>query len=302
MNTALTVADLRIQIGTLFSSDDFLPYLNQALQRLTNSGRWKGSQVYCSFASVPLGYVTLPYELLSIMGVNIGGAIPPVFGNMHEYIISGPGHIDETKAATGIFDYMNDGYPTRIDIPTSGSTLRIVLDNAADVGKAFRIYGEGATRNLWDSAGEGNTFTTTGLTTNFATVVESIKGIEGPVNSTTGFSTMTYGWTLYSVAPDTTATELSYYYPNESRPSYARYKTGVWNVDADERLAVRALCQRRFIPVYKETDWVIPGNTGALKAAMQAVQQEDAANYASSLLGRNGCMAVNAPAIGLNAD
>lgn len=283
MTSQVTVADLRIQIGDLFpTGDSFLTLLNQATQRLVQSGRWAGSQVYCSWASVPLGYVTLPYELLSIMGVNIGGFVAPQFGNMHEFIVSGPGHIDETQPATGIFDFLNDGYPTRIDIPTPGSTLRITLTNAADFPKTWRLYGTDENdKVIFSSSGEGIPLATTALSTDTTQKFNSITGIQCPV-SANGYSNVAFPWRLYAVSPLAVATELSYYYPNESRPSYARYKTGVWNTDGVAQLAVRALCQRRYIPVYKETDWVIPGSTGALKAALQAVQNEDATNYAEA--------------------
>lgn len=280
MNTQTSVASLRQQIGSLFSTSDFIPLLNQSLNRIVSGGRWKGAIVHATFPTVPLGFVTLPYELLSIMGVSMGGCPTVVFGNMHEYIVSGPGHIDETKPATGIVDYINDGFCTRIDPPTAGSTIRIVLDLAIDIGKSFRFYGNSWARTIYDVFGEGMNIVTTGLTTNEATVFDAVKGIEVQTDSTTGASAMVGGWTLYSVAPDGTATQLSYYYPNETRPAYARYKIGTWNVANDNaNLTIRVLCQRRFIPVFKETDWVIPGNVAALKAAMQAIQNEDANNY-----------------------
>lgn len=278
MNTQLTVGDLRTQFGSLFSPSEFIPYLNQALAQIITSGRWKGSQVYAFFPTSS-GYITLPYELSSIMGISMGGMPVPVFTNQHEYLISGPGNIDETKPATGIVDYINDGFATRIDPPVSGCTLRIVLDLAIDIGKTFRFYGRGATRTIYDINGEGMNITTTGLTTNEATVFEEVTGIEVPVDAT-GASAMIGGWTLYAVDGLGNATELSYYYPNETRPSYARYKTGTWNEqNQSTRMVIRTLCQRRFIPVAKDTDWVIPGNTRAIKAAMQAVQCEDANNY-----------------------
>lgn len=285
MNTQTTVSLVRQQCGSLFNPDDFIGLLNQALNRLIQSGRWNGSLVHTIFPTAPLGYITLPYELLSVMGISMGGLPTPVFGNQHEFIISGPGHIDETKPATGILDFINDGFATRID-PLPFSTLRIVLDLAIDIGKAFRFYGKSNGRTIYDVFGEGMNIVTTGLTTNEGTTFDRVDGIEIPVDATTGASTMIGGWTLYGVDPDGLATFLSYYYPNETKPAYARYKTGTWNITDDESnnncQAIRLLCQRRFIPVFKETDWVIPGNIGALKASMQAVQQEDAANYDSA--------------------
>ncbi len=283
MTSQLTVADCRIQIGSLFPTSEFIPLMNQANNRIIQSGRWAGALIYADFPTVPLGYITLPYELLGIMGVSIAGVPSVVFGNMHEYLISGPGHIDETKPAVGILDYINDGFPVRVDIPTDGSMLKIVLDNALDVGKPFRIYGNVNGEQIFTTSGMGYDFTTTGVTTTNLQVIDSVTGIQVQVNATTGASTMLAGWTLYAVSPTNVVTQLGYYYPNETRPAYARYKVGTWNTANDNaQLTIRTLCQRRFIPVAKETDWVIPGSIGALKAAMQAVQQEDAANYESA--------------------
>lgn len=281
MNSQTIVADLRKFFTGLFDADDFINLLNQSLNRLIQAGRWSGGLVHAAFPT-SIGYVTLPYELLSIMGVSMGNAPVPVFGNQHEFLISGPGHIDETKPAVGILDFINDGFATRID-PVPYSTLQIVLDLAIDIGKTFRIYGQGSTRTVYDVFGEGMNIVTTGLTTSEGTAFLSVTGIEVPVN-TAGASTMIGGWTLNGVDPSGTVTQLGYYYPNETRPAYARYKTGTFNTQspAQANLVIRTLCQRRFIPVYKETDWVIPGSIGALKAAMQAVQCEDANNYAQA--------------------
>lgn len=284
MNTQLTVSDLRTFFTGLFSSSDFINLLNQGNFGILQEGRWKGAFQHVIFPTLPEGYLTLPYEFAAIMGVSIGTYPAPVFSNQHEFIISGPGHIDETKPATGIIDYINDGFCTRIDPPTAGSTIRIVLDLLIDVGKQFRFYGNSNGRQIFDVFGMGMNVVTTGLTTNVpGTVFDEVTGIECPVDAS-GIPTLVGGWTLYSVDPSGNATQLSYYYPNEARPSYARYKTGTWNItnETGNRNMIRVLCQRRFIPVYKETDWVIPGNVRAAKAVMQAVQCEDANNYDQS--------------------
>ena len=276
-SSRLTVADCRIAFGDLFASSDFIPLLNQGCEFLLSAGRWKGSLVNVSFDS-SAGYITLPYEYLSLMGINIKKWTPPIFSQFHRYIESGPGQVDETAPCPGFLMDMGDGFPCLTDIPTDDSTLRVVIGNIADANKTIRIYGNYQGKPLFDQNGLGYDFTPNAITTNGVTQMDEITGIEMPVTAT-GAPSFAWPVYLYSVAPDATATLLSIYYPPDIRPNYHRYQVGTVTANTDGTSAIQCLCQRRFIPVYKETDWVYPGSLRAVKAAMQAVQSEDANNY-----------------------
>lgn len=286
MNSTLTVADLRIIIGALFATADFIPYLNQAMNALLLSGRWNGSTVFVTFSS-STGFITLPYQYLAVLGVNTGAWIPPIFSQNHMFIESGPGRIEATSQASSMLIDMGDGFCTTAEPPVAGSTMRIVLDNAADIGKIIRFYGYSDGVEISGSTGRGVSLTTTGLTTNLATTFDlnagrAVTGIECPVDAS-GFPSLTYGWKLYSVAPTTgTATLLGTYQPQDMRPSYRRYQTGVITAPSDGSPAIQLLCQRRFIKAYKETDFIWPDNVQAIKSAMQGVQDEDSGNYEAS--------------------
>jgi len=277
MNSRLTVSDVQLAIGSLFNADDFLPYLNQAMESLINGGRWKGNLLYVSFDS-STGYITLPYEYSSIMGIDISKVPATVFSQFHRFIESGPGRVDDTDPTTGYLMDMGDGHPSLVDIPTDGSTLRITISNAVDAGKVVRCFGTVGGAPIFDANGLGFDITTANPTVNSAVTIDSLTGIEMPITAT-GAPSFSYSIALYSVAPDTTATLLSTYYPPDIRPNYRRYQTGVVTAPSDGTPAINCLCQRRFIPVYKLTDKVYPDSMRAIKAAMQAVQCEDAANY-----------------------
>lgn len=181
----------------------------------------------------------------------------------------------------GIIQDIGDGYATLVDPPTAGSTLLIKPDLLIDSGKVFRFYGISNGREIFDVNGMGMDVVVNFPSSSVATVFDTVTGIQVPVDSTTGASTMIGGWTLYSVAPDATETQLGYYYPNETRPSYRRYTIGVTTAsNTTVPFAVTVLVRRRFMPVFKETDWIYPGNVGALKFAMQAVDSESAKNPA----------------------
>ncbi len=282
MNSYLTVSDVRRFLGNLFSPDDVVPYLNQYLERSINSGLWKGAISYAAFPTVT-NYFTLPYQFLSVIGAQWFRCPVPVFGQFHDFVIGGPGQPIAGFPPCGIVRDLGDGYPTQVDIPTDASTLRITIDNALDAGKVFRLFGDDANdKQIFDSHGMGINLTTSNPTANTSQTFNAITNIQPPVNAD-GSCAMIGGWTLYSVN-GTTVTQLSYYYPNEARPSYRRYEFGVTtSTNTQVPNAVTVLVRKRFLPVYKETDPVPISNLGAAKFGMQAIDSEASKNPAQPL-------------------
>lgn len=282
MNTYTTVGDARRFLGDLFSAGDVVPYINQASERIINSGLWKGAISYAGFPTVT-NYFTLPYQFLSVIGAEWFRCPVPVFGQFHDFVIGGPGQPLSGFPPCGIIEDLGDGYPTTVDIPTDSSTLTITLDNASDAGKVFRLYGDDANdRQIFDAHGMGINVTTVSPSVTTSQTFNAITGIQAPVN-VDGSSAMIGGWTLSSTA-SAVVTTLGYYYPNEARPSYRRYRIGVTSsTNTQVPNAVTVLVRKRFIPVYKETDWIAIGNLGALKFGMQAIDSEAAKNEAQPL-------------------
>ncbi len=92
-------------------------------------------------------------------------------------------------------------------------------------------------------------------------IVSSVDGIQIPA--------MVQPWSLYFTATGSgTEIWLGTYYPPQRVACFRRYKTGVTDQP------IRVLCQRRFVEVNNDTDWLYPGHYGAMKAAMKAVQAE----------------------------
>ena len=288
MNSYSTVASVRTLLGNLFSTNDFIPYLNQALETINNSGLWKGTIGYAAFPSVN-NYFTLPYPFLSVIGTDWFRCPVPVFGQFHEFTIGGPGLPLDNQPPSGIVRDLGDGYATMIDPPTAGSTLLIKPDLLIDSGKVFRFYGISNGVEIFDVNGAGMNITVNFPSTSEATVFDQVTGIQVPTNTNTS-SDMVGGWSLYAVAPDGTQTLLSYYYPSETRPSYRRYHIGVTSASNTQvPNAVTVLVRRRYMPVFNDTDWVFPGNIGALKLAMQAIDSEAAKNSDTAAILWNNC-------------
>ncbi len=282
MNTSTTVATARLLFGSLFNTTDFLNYINQAQERVTNSGLWKGSIGYAAFPVVN-DYFTLPYAYLSIIGAQWFVMPVPVFGQMHDFIEGGPGQAPMGRPPRGIVEDLGDGYATLCDPPTPGSTLKFVPDILIDSGRVFRIYGISNGVEIFDVNGAGMNITVNYPSTSEATVFDRVTGIQFPLNSD-GSPVMIGGLTLYAVDPLGNQTKLSYYYPNETTPSYRRYQIGVTSASNTQvPNAVTVLVRRRFVPVFKETDWIAIGNLGALKFAMQAIDCESTRSDADAL-------------------
>lgn len=283
MNTAITVADARAalyQIVNPGNPDDpqFLSWLNQARERLMLSGKWKGMLVTVTFP-VADGFFTLPPNFLSVLGCTYGGFPVPTFSQYLTYQENGPGEINDTSAFPYQLIDLGDGFATTTDITLDdGEDAQniIVYSQAADDGKTIRIFGEDADdRPIYDATGAfGIEVTLASPSVQPATPFKRITGV---------IKERTVDYVELRGSPSVSAEyTLSVYQPSETRISYRRYKT------SQATQAIRCLCLRRFLPVYSETDWVVPGNLAALKFSMKALFLEDADDFenASQVMSR----------------
>lgn len=269
MNTRLTVADVRPQLYTLVDSSNinspkFLPMLNEACERYFNSGKWKGMIVEVEFDSSP-GYVTLPYEFLAVLATQYDRVPVLSYSQFHPYLINGPGDFDHAeKKWRGILEDMGDGYPTQLEMPVTG-TLRIKT-HPDDNDKTIRLFGLNQNNEIiYDDDGvEGVAYTTQAPYVDTTEQFSQVLGIQSCPDPTL---LMEKSWTLH--VNDGNDTKIGSYYPGENRPMYRRYKVG----QHDKR--IRMICQRRFILMRNESDWVIPGNISALREGFWALNYLD---------------------------
>lgn len=280
MDTQLTLATVRAQLYTEVDASSanaplFLQRLNEVRERLIYSGKWKGTVMFLNLPSAQ-GFVTLPRDYLSVLALRYRRVPRMSFTPFFPFSESGPGELDETHNFPGHLVDLGDGFATQSDIDTAG-TLRVTITGAGDAAKVIRLYGLDEDGNeVYDSTGvPGLNITTANPIANTTQQFSQVTGIQAPV--------MTLPWTL-SVVNDGTPTQIGVYQPGERTPSYRRYHTGV-TTDT-----IYTLCQRRYIPLVNETDWVIPGNMSALRYGLQAMafefagQQEQAeASFAGAL-------------------
>lgn len=273
MSTGLTVADARAALYTQVDPADanttlFVPYLNQACERIINSGAWKGMYGQVDFQT-STGYITLPRRWESIIGVTRVNYPTGVYPRMIEFMTSGPGYFDDTTK--DIKDIIDQGDCCTQIYQDNPGFPQFTISNAADAGEIVRVYGYDTNgEEVFDSSGNAGLQLTLANPTVTGSVSMTITQVVKPA---------TVGYVTLNVVVSGSPVELSVYEPSETNPIYRRYKTGTLTSRGDGKPWLRCLCKRRYVPAVAETDLVWPDNIGALKHALIAVKLEDQGAY-----------------------
>lgn len=274
MDTRLTVSDCRNALYTEVDATDinsalFLPALNEVVERFINSGKWKGQTPLVTIPVNGLNYFSLPRWYVSVLVMSYLRCPVPVFTPFYQFSESGPGMLPDADAWSGVLLDLGDGFVTQYDITTAG-TLRLAVSNSADAGKIVRLYGldeNGA--DVYSPDGSlGLNVLLANPTVTTTQQFSLVNGVQAPAN-------IVSPWTL-SVINGSTPTLLSTYYPGETTPRYRRYQTG----ELEE--AVQLICNRRYVPLRNETDWVIPGSISALRYGLKMRAFENAGQLAEA--------------------
>lgn len=252
--------------------------INSALERIYNSGKWKGLLASVTFSNADdpdmwweaqsPRVITLPRQFQAVLGVTFNNSPRLTYPRWQEYIAGGSGNI---LAGTGMQKIVDggDGVVAWAN-PTSNFLPRFEITDADDDGTVIRITGEDSEgRPLYDSSGSIGldvTLTTAGVTLDDA--VSKIVSVHKPVTEGSV--------NLFAVNPDDAAEvcQIASYEPTETVPSYKRYKL----VAADFVTKIDCLCKRRFVPLVNGPDdekIITPDNEGALKMTLLALQYED---------------------------
>lgn len=280
MDTQLTLAQVRAQLYTEVDASNanaplFLQRLNEGRERLMYSGKWKGMVMGINFPASQ-SFITLPRDYLSVLTLRYRRIPRMSFTPFLPFSESGPGLLEEANRFPGYLTDLGDGFCTQSDITTAG-TLRVTISGAGDAAKSIRLYGLDENGNeIYDSTGvPGITITTADPIASTTVQFSQVTGIQAPV--------MTLPWTL-SVVNDGTPTQIGAYQPGETRPSYRRYHTG------ETTDTIYTLCQRRYLPLVNETDWVVPGNMSALRYILQMMAFEFAGQQQEAEAAMDGAL------------
>lgn len=284
MNSQTTVADVRREISWVSDPNDpyspkFLTQLNRARQQIIQGGRWKGCIVPVVF-SAATETVTLPDFLETAVGVSVDGVPSVIFGQYHNYLVTGPGSVTRVHQCNAYLRDIGEQFVTSID-HIAGQQLRFTLSDSNDIGNTIRIYGKDVNGNdIFDQDGiQGQDLELTSGTVVFPTALNEFNSIQ----KTPFLGTLTVSSWSGSVA-----TELQTYKPYETRPRYKRYMLPYYG---NER-TIGMLCKIKYLPVTSDQDFVIPDNISALMLGMQAVNLQQARNYDEANKAWGACYSV----------
>lgn len=276
MTSSLTVADARALLADYVcpnepASQKFLTYINQARERIINSGKWKGMIFDANF-DASLGYITLPRDAESLLGLHVNKGIYGIQSKWYEYIVGGGGKLPEDMPDIGSAIDLGEDFVTMED-PAAPSQILFKTTNSADTGESIVIYGKDVNGNdIYDA--NGNLGETLSLAAPSGSVVTSavFAKITSVLKPYTVGNVEIYAVTL------PVDTLLSVYQPGETSPQYRRYRLKVY----DANTVVTGRCKLRYFPLVAETEPLLPANIGALKMALMALTYEDANDPAAS--------------------
>jgi hypothetical protein len=249
--------------------------INQVNERFICEPSWKGVDGVARF-SIYGNTLTLPRELSAIKK---GGALRntddpdsyctsrvPVRNQWYQFSGNGPGIWESEYTlcrSVGLMD-LGDGWVSYRD-PVDPFKLRVYTD-VAETGNITLTGFNTSGAPLYSGTTLGVTLdlSVAGATTTAVFGGQSLLGVIKPV---------TNGRVLLFAVDNVTGNEIqiAVYQPSETVPSYRRYQ--VTGVEEEERVYI-ALCKRAVVNAVVDNDLLIPGNLGALKLGLMALNYE----------------------------
>lgn len=258
--------------------------VNECQQRLINvggeSGWWGGWAKVVFQISRTDPFITLPREFARAINLDVCNRPIRVQNEFYEFLYAGIGLRPGTNCQAwcgSLQGYERGTYPTMVDM-VGTKLLRVYITDDRDAGKRIlidaldqngnRIY---TTDILSQAAGFYLTLTNPFVTSGFT--VSAIRSVQKDA---------TYGDILLkSVDPDTgDEVLLSRYAPDELNPAYRRYYIDRLPATCcpgtvPNTVQVTAMCKYEFIPVVRDTDFLIIGNLPALIEEAKAIRYSD---------------------------
>jgi len=238
--------------------------LNQVAERFINGGKWRGTLTVAEIA-VYYGQITLPNTIDTILGASYNGRPSRVSPVWYQYLLNGPGEVELGFAGSGPIELADDR-PVFRD-PQEAVQLRARAD--ASETALTQIWVEALDEDGEDIYTLVSSTLTRGfpLVLNAATTAQQVTAIKGVVKP------LTNGVVRLYMVDTTTAEEtvIGIYQPSETVPAYRRF-----NVAEQEGASpIRVLGKRAHVPAVANYDVLTPGNLGAYKLGLMALNYED---------------------------
>lgn len=304
----LTYADLKAAaswtqaLNLCVTDARFLQYLNQALPRLMNHGRYVGlNQKYavCTAGS----FITLPRRFQTAEVMDVCKYPVQIRNGWFEFLENGPGRVASQTDCAGNNAYdRGHGFAGFADLPYAQTKIRLVPTLGADATKTVTIRGTNSSGDyvLTNSGaidGEKMTLafpfvdsTTIWGKQEFRTVLKDV---------TKGF-VKAYAYDYANDPGATNLTQLALWEPSETLPDYRRYEVPMVTaikkcsscqnaVDYDcADVSVIVMARIAFVPIVNDLDVLPIGNVEAIKLAMLAVMKTERNDFQGAQIAMYG--------------
>lgn len=213
-------ADVKRVLGGC-TDEEFYSRLNHAVEILSTESDWDPLVGYIDVCACGDRYVTLPKFVGTVLSVSIDGTPAQAHDRWWKAHLNGPG-----ANFTSINYHWVDGFEvcTYREPPRTGSLLGVSIEQAADAGKKFRVYGYDVNGNWIRSANSAGLYED-------GWPIPLVLGSVYPGAAAPAFrkitrisKDITLGMVnLFTVDTDSqTYTFLGQYQPREKEPSYRR--------------------------------------------------------------------------------
>lgn len=263
-------------LGMCSTDDRIAEFANEAMERLLPEGHWWGTtQKFRICASE--GCITMPPQIATIEKAAICKVPIPIHDQWFEFLANGAGLRDSDDCWQEA-NYQGQ-FPTFAEIIGTDKKLRFVCDLATDVGKVVLALGYDQNGNWIRTDQSGTILDGERITlaqspgTNSAQFFSSITDIQFPDNM--DGQTWLYEYNTTS-AVQRMIGKYEYW---ETRPSYARFLfpsiKGNCSSGTCTQQSIEVIGKLEFVPVKKDTDYLLIGNLPAMKEMMVAINRSE---------------------------
>lgn len=258
-------------------------YLNEAVLRLLPYGAWRGTEVRYRICTIN-SCITWPRQVEAIRAFALCDAPVRIRSHWYEFLDYGPGQLFADDCRNQAL-YADRGLACAFDdICGEGKRIRVYADLPdVDAGKTILLQGYDKYRNPvltedGDVNGELVTLASPWVDTDTIWMPGGLTGVQkqltkGPVR-------------LFELDTVTALQRpLAIYEPDETNPEYRRGMVpGLSNRGACchpnspancASTTITVLAKLRFIPVRNETDYLLIGNTAAIKDMCQSIRYRE---------------------------
>jgi len=262
------------------TDDRFIGYLNEAQQRLVQTGEL----FYGLFARYALcvsdGAITWPRHVAAIEAIAVSDCPITIRNEWFEFLQSASGLQDDCSSGStgccggcgGTQLYDRGNACTFADIIGENKKIKVYADVAEDADAQILLQGMDENGN-WIRTQVGG---------------EWIDGEFVSISTTPQFSTKTFSCLVAVQKPETngnvrlyeyntvltTQRALAVYEPSETNPSYRRSFIGNLGNNC-ENVQVTIMAKLEFIPAKVDKDWLLIGNLPAIKDMCQSIRKSE---------------------------